>query len=527
MRRYILFFALFFTAKAVFAFQFADGTSGNKPPGIKYIFYWGNYQCDLTQANGYKGQLTVSLSGFRQILLHPPNIWNGSSLLRDFSFKLEGISISTPAYASRLGELDAALGPQTTAGKVFHITELGLGDGLTGFVDIQLKEDEDKKDILPVRGNWSSTAPFLNEQLLQSVAWGREDITRMSDRDFFTVSEFWQTVRQQPYLEWQPYAAAGTIRVSINFQGPEQGPFVLTTVLTDDDAYRQMLDNLNNYKHLARPGATISLELQTAERYEQLYKKQMTLVPDSDSRLLLRRKRDTRVVEISWGAFVANLGGLYLSTFTQADGKTAPIDGPVSRFAMVTYADALQSSMVKQPLVCRIDGESRSGLSCRATFLDKTFELKAGESFPDTLAAAILVNCDAKNPLQLDSFVLAGVDLPPMHFLVHFASFGNLSLVPNEFEVLQKTAAMYTLAKLFQPVVTEDSMQIRFQLPKKAFCQISIFEPNGNLVHLTEGKYAAEEQLVKIPREGIKAGSKYFVFLNTPFGVAKAEMEMK
>ncbi len=357
MRRYFPIIALLLATKTVSAFQLADGTQKNTFPNRRYIFYWGEYQCDLTPENGYRGQLEISAGAFRRLLLFPPKVWTGSELMRDFTFKLEQFSLSTADYTARLGELDAALGPRIKAGAVMRVGELPLGDGLAGSVDVSIGGEEEKKDVLPFRGNWTSNSPFLNERLLESVAWGREDITKMSDRDFFTVSEFWQTVRQQPYAEWQPSAEPQTIRATISFQGPDQGSFSLSALLSDDMEYRQMLNNLNNYKHLARPGNTISLELQTARNYERLYKKQLTLVADDDARLLLRRSRDTHNLQIEWGNYRETLDGLYLSNFAQTDGKTAAADGPIARSVMLSTDPSFKTALFGKPLICRIDGE--------------------------------------------------------------------------------------------------------------------------------------------------------------------------
>lgn len=527
MHRYFLFFALVFAARTVSAFQFADGAKGSMPTAARYIFYWGTQQCDLTQANDYKGQLNLTPPGFRQILLSPPKVWNGSALLRDFSFKLEGITVSTSDYTARLGELDAALGPKASIGAVLRLTDLPLAEGVSGAVDIRITDPENEKEFAPFRGNWTSNAPYLNEYLLERAVWGREDITRMSDRDFFTVSEFWQTVRQQPYAEWRPSAEPQTIRATVSFQGPDQGSFGLSTLLSDDMEYRQMLNNLNNYKHLARPGNIISLELQTARNYERLYKKQLTLVADNDARLLLRRSRDTHTLQIEWGNYRETLDGLYLSKFTQADGKTAAVDGPVARIAMLSSDPASKTALFGEPLVCRIDGEPLSGVSFRLSIAGETYDMVSGEPFGDSIAAKIAAKCDEKTGLQLDSFHLAGIDLPPLYFDIRFTAFRNSALVRNDLDILLKTASDSTPAELFPPLVTSQDIQISFSLPTDAFVMISIFEPNGRLAHLTEERYAAGQHRISVPRGVINSTGKHFVFLNTPFGVVKKEMELK
>ena len=527
MHRIFFLLALSLLAQSALAFQFADGTPTIAPAGSKYIFYWGQHQCDFTEASGYKGNLSLSPVGFRQMLLHTPTIWDGARLIRDFTFTLEGQRISTENYTSRLGDWDVLFGAKATFGNTFHATNLPLGNGIAASVDILIINPDEKEDFKPARGNWASNAPFLNSNLLEQVVWGREDITKISDRDFFTVSEFWQTVRQQPFVDWKISVPPQTLRAGINFQSPEQGSFGVFAVLPEYDEYRQMLDNLYNYKHLARPGATVSFILQTAERYEELYKKQMTLVADNDPRLLLRRSRDTHILTIEWGHFKTALEGLYLTTFTDSTGKVAPIDEPIARIISISNIDTIITETLAARPRCLVDGEPVPGLSFSLSASKYSYKLSDDMPLSKEMAAEIVDREKGRIEFQLDSFALSGYVLPQMSLYIQFLSFTNELLVRNDFETLMKTATDQSVVLLPPPIVTKDSIEITFNLPKEAIAKISLFGPEGLLDHLISDKFSAGQSKVSIARSKTRFEGKHYVFLNTPFGVLKQEIELK
>jgi hypothetical protein len=524
MMRSLFISFLLFTVYSVSGFQFADGTTTVSLSNPKYILYWGHHQCDLSEANGYQGSLSLSPGGFRQMLLHPPSIWDGKDLQRDFTFKIEDQRVAAANYASQLSGLDAALSPKAKFGTTLHLSNLPLGNGITGAVAIQIVNPDDKETIKPARGFWTSNAPFLNNNFLEQVVWGREDITKNADRDFFTVAEFWQTVRQQPYAEWKFSVTPQPLRAGILLQGPEQGTFGLNANLDNDDEYRQMLDKLSNYKHLARAGTTVLLTLQTAERYEELYKKQMILVQDNDPRLLLRRSRDTHSLTIEWRNFNTTLEGLYLATYKNSEEDMVPIDEPISRINAITYTDSTAAMMFGTRPRCLMDGEEMSGLSFRLTVADSTYEWSEDKPFPPA-ASAIPLSDNVE--FELDSFALSGYALPKMNFILHLFPFTADLLVRNDFETLKKAATDRSVALLSLPVVTKDSIDITFNLPKEALVKISLFGPEGLLDHLISKKFTAGQNNVSIGRSQLRFEGKYYVFLNTPFGVLKQEIELK
>lgn len=525
MMRSLFLFFLLLSARAALAFQFADGSAGvTASVAAKYIFYWGQHQCDLTEANGFKAGWSVSPGAFRQLLLQQPGIWDGKQLLRGFDFKIDGRRISTQDYLSKLGELDTDFGTKAVFGKVFHLTDLPLGSGRRGAIDISITNPEEKEEPLPVRGNWTSNLPYLNENLLDRVVWGREDLNKISDRDFFTIAEFWQTVRQQPYVEWKSYETPQTISAGVNFASPQQGSFGVVANLNDDDDYGQMLDNLRHYKHLAQSGARVTLNLQTAERYEELYKKPMWLVPDNDPRLLLRRSRDTHLLDFDWGAIHFEVEGLYLSTYVDSLGNTRPVDEAAARLGSIGYSDTSIAEVLATLPVCKVDGVPVPGFSFRTKVEDKFFRMTDQATIDPESAKAAAANHVAE--MELDSFELPGYALPPLSFTVHMLTFDPASLVKNDYETLTRAVSGFARAMFSTPEITNDTIAVQFSIPREAFARVSLFDSGGQLVHLVEGVFKTGQNSIRLPRQPIPSKGKHYLFLNSPFGVIRQEIEL-
>ncbi len=523
----LLVFVFLLLATPARAFQLADTGAPVSVPPVKYIFYWAEYQCELTEANGYQGALTFSPAGFRQTLLRSPTIWNGTTLLRDFSFSLDGVAISTENYVARLGELDALFGPKAQPGSQFRISGLPLADGVSGTVNLLIEAPEIKAEAVPARGGGGPyNAPFLNERLLERVVWGREDIMNVSDRDFFTVAEFWQTVRLQPYLEWLPGLTEQPVRAEVQFQNFQQGSFGQSALLSDDREYRQMLDNLNNYRHLAKAGARVILNLQTAEQYEPLFTRPMRLVADDDQRLRLRRSRDAHTIEIEWGSFRTSLNGLYLSSITDGQGNSIPADESVSLGLGFTFGNSMRAENLTASPVCRVDGEAIAGFTFRLNVAGQTCGLGDGRPLSETEAERIVAGMRGNEPFELDSFYIPGYTTPPIHFTVRFIPVKDVLPVRNDLETLLKATSGFAPVQLSTPVVTTEEIQVSFALPAEVSVKLTFFDVSGLAVYQADGTYRQGRHTLNIPRESIRSRGKHYVFLNTPFGVVKEEIEL-
>lgn len=505
--------------------QFADGNAKTPARSTKYIVYWDKHQCDLTESNAYQGELSMSAGAFRQMLLHAPKFWDGTKLVRDFSFKLEGRRISTADYASLIARLDADFGEKAVPEKIFKVSDLPLASGLKGGIAIRIIDPEQKKDVAPARGNWSSNAPYLNTSLLETVVWGRDNLTRISDRDFITVAEFWQMIQLQPYVGWHAWAEPLNLRVGVQFQSPEQGNFGVFGQLDENpDGYQQFLDQLQPYQHLARTGTSVSLSLQTAGQYEDLYRKRLVLVPDGDQRLLLRRSRDTHSLSFYWEHIFTKIDDLYMSTYQTESGATMPVDEPMARVASLSYIDSMAPDMFTEAPYCLVDGQKVEGLSFRIRIGDRSFSVRdTGTLHPDIAGLLVQEGLDA----ELDSFRLEGYLLPELSMSIFSVLMNTSLLVRNDLETLSKAAGNPARAVLSTPEITDTFIEASFSIPEKASLRITLFNlENGLAATIISEKYEAGQNKIQIPHRALNPG-KYALFLNSPFGVLRQDVEIR
>jgi len=524
---------LFGAATALFAFQQADGAPPPPHTSPKFIFYWGNLQADLSPANHFRAAEKITVHAFRQMLLRPPHLWTGSALAPQVSFRLDGHPITATRgeqdYVAKLGWLDEHFVQKATGGQTVHITELYLDGDATGSIDLLLKEPEPTELAEPVV--WQNTTiSMLNTRLLEQVAWGREDIHEISNRDFFTEDEFWQTIRQTPFAVWQPYIVPTEIRASIRIASrrlTEQG----FSCILEGDAYRSMLANVEIYKHLVRPGSVATRMLHT-DQHERLFEKNMNIVADNDPRLALRRNRDTHTLRIKWGALDQTISNLYLlPEQLDAAGNLVSTDSPISVGGTTQHGER-ERMLQRRPEVW-IDGVPVPDLAFSLS-VDKgmvsperstaaTRRVLPGEPMPDSLAENLP---DTVTTVHLHHLHAAGYDLSALTFSVSFLDLREPMLLRNTLPVLLNAPGS-TRVKLESPVGLDKVYEVIFELLDPAFVRLSVFDPDGWAPYNMEERYAAGKHRVEIPRAVFRRSGKHYLFLNTPFGVAKTEWEVR
>ncbi|MBL7826543.1 MAG: hypothetical protein JNJ57_07935 [Saprospiraceae bacterium] len=509
------------------AYQLADARPP-APVSMKYIFYWGKHQCDLSENNQYHGKMAITVGEFRQIMLNLPNLWNGKELVANLTFKLEGATVVVSDYLAQLAQLDAYLSQRIKRGSTLLITELPLHDGIQGNIDIQLKE---KDDVETTVFGYSSSQDMnqMNTVFFERVVWGREDIYETSDRDFFTVREFWQTIRQEPLVEWHPYIEPRALRVDLQLTTKELTSFSVVAKL-GEEPYASYVSRLETYKHMINPGATVILNLQTAAQYELMYRKTMFIVEEGDPRLRLRKKRDQHEVKLRWGAWSEKIKGLYLQTATGTNGERIPTDKPISRNSGLTFAN---SKMFYEENLWHqtapeffVDDEPVSGdVAFQVTLSDSvSFWVHASNFEPDTIKKYFHTGMTF-DKIRFDSIQVEGYDLPPMSFNMYLVILKDPILVRNDLETLQKASASFARVRLEMPVKTEKGYKFSFQIPELAAAAISIFEPDGWNSFVARDMYGPGNTEVEVPFSAFRNYGKHIAFLNTPFGVVKVEFE--
>ena len=490
-----------------------------RAPVAKYIFYWGTAQCDLTEANYFKGVISATPAEFRQMLLSTPRLWNGKTLVQGFSFKFEGRRVNTTEYVSQIAWLDNNYGQNVIAGQEFNITGLQLDEQAEGTIRLTIRETGQKKENNR-RGAWQSApASFLNDRLLERVIWGREDIYDTANRDFFRANEFWRTVRELPVVEWKTYATPKPLAASIQFHNLGSTAFGLVSTL-EDEPYRRMLENLENYRHLVKPGASISLILKTAEQHDEMFQRRVIIVPDNDPRLALRRNRDAHTLTFRWGAWMEKIEHLYLQHLPGFSGERIQVDEPTGRGSGLPRAEVM--AMLEQRPELWVDGQRLPDFSFRISSDSSSARVGSGDKIPDFFGSEIKSGALERGMLQLDSFQVAGYDLPPITLFLNYFDLNNRLLVRNDFDALTAVQGSVRI-KLYPPRFDKTVLHIEFSIPEQVRAALSIFEPEGRNIYLLEESFTAGQHTVKVPRSAFRSNGKHICFLNTPFGVTKQE----
>ncbi|MEQ1744733.1 MAG: hypothetical protein ABMA02_04860 [Saprospiraceae bacterium] len=522
----VWFFVLLCTSPNLLGFQLADGASPAPKIADKYIFYWGSLQVDLTRENSFRASAKMTVPAFRQMLLRPPHLWNGSALVDRIAFQLDGHSLlathNTNDYVSKLGWMDETFSKPAAAGQVVHLTDLTLGEGATGIIDIMLEEPEKKSNSdVTIRSPWTTNS--LNTRFLQQVIWGREDIHETSNRDFFTVNEFWQTVGQMPVMDWQPHANPVSTTASIQISSPEMAAQGFSSVL-ESDAYLGMLENLRNYKHLAKPGSTVTLTLKTREQHDPLYEKSLNIVAENDPRLTLRRKRDARTFQIKWGGMDQKISNLYLLELKDAQGNPLTADAPNRQRYSLRKAE-LEAMLALKPEFW-VDAEPLRSASFRITTPRHSFDVGPDQPIPDSLAADLAFETGTNDfgIVQLHNLRAPGYDLSSIEYSL--GTMENPLPLRNSFNVL-KTAPVSLLINLQAPVEIAQSYEVEFGLPAATFVRLSVFEPDGWMTYSVGETYTAGKHRLAIPRGMFRRSGKHFLILNTQIGVARVEFEAR
>jgi len=391
------------------AFQYADATPPKPAQSAKYIFYWGQQQCDLSAEQEYKGRISLPPAAFRQMLLSTPKLWNGSGLVADFNFDLQKFKVNSKDYLAQIAALDQQFGQTAAAGQVFSITGLHLGNGISAQIHLELTEpDKEKKQLFGAQGY----APFLNGQMMEAVVWGQEEKFEISERDFFTVDEFWQILGQEPYLEWKSWQKVHPVIAELQIIDAEEVTLSLRFRL-EESAYSEYIKQVRVYQHLIKPGIRATLLLQTSNQYERLYQKSLQLVAEGDNRLRLRRNRDFHTLKFRWRAWNESIENLYLKSVPNVQGVLQPVDQPVNRWAFSsTFMDSINVWAAQAPQIW-LDNELVENASYILHTQDSiVYQVENGQFDPAQLQQIFTHDRVFTNGWSISNIELPGYDLP-------------------------------------------------------------------------------------------------------------------
>ena len=506
------------------AFQFADATPPRPAQSAKYIFYWGQQQCDLTAEQEYKGRMNMTPSAFRQMLLSTPKLWNGSGLVADFSFDLQKFKVNSKDYLAQIAALDQQFGQTAAAGQSFSITGLNLGNGILAQIDLELTEpDNVKKQLFGAQGY----APFLNGQMMEAVVWGQEEKFEISERDFFTVDEFWQILGQEPYLEWKSWQKAQPAMAELQIIDAEEVTLSLRFRL-EESAYSEFINQVRIYRHLIKPGIRATLLLQTSNSYERLYQKSLQLVAEGDERLRLRRNRDFHTLKFRWRAWNESMENLYLKSFSDPQGNDVPIDQPVNRWAFPSATmDSLNVWSMQAPQFW-LDNEPVENASYTLLTHDSVvYRVENGQFDPAQLLKIFSREQLSTNGWRITNIELPGYQTPFIHLALRNNFFTREYFKSqNDLTTLQKNARTIPGYQIKAPVLLQDKWTFELESPSRTDLIISVFQIDGWHNYWEDIIVNAGSNSHSVPANAIWEKGKYLAFLISPIGVTKVEFEV-
>ena len=524
LRLFLVCAVIFSAHSRAYAFQFADATAPKPAQSGKFIFYWGQQQCDLTAEQQYSGHIRLTPTEFRQMLLSTPKLWNGAGLVPDFTFRLQEFPVRVKDYLGQIAALDQQFGQAAAAGQMLVISQLNLGDGTAAHIDLEFTAPEkDKRGMFGLQGY----APFLNSQLLETASWGLDEKFNIAERDFFTVSEFWQIFGQEPYLEWRGWQEPKPVLAELQIIDAEEVTLSVRFEL-EKSAYSDFIKQARIYQHLIKPGVRTTLLLQTADEYERLFQKSLQLVADNDERLRLRRTRDFHTVQFRWGDWMENIEFLYLRKTLDAEGKTTAVDQPIVRRSfLATKMDSIQEwaaitpvFMIDQDPVNTASFTIHVGDSLEYRVQDGRFD---AEDFRRTFSSDSL----KKYGLRITDIELPGYDLPSIQLLTQQNLFTRLSLLyANKFESLRQNVVTFPGYTLQTPVLENGDWKFGAEVPSRGDLLFSIFNSTGTDIYLEDRTVKPGQNSFTVPAATLPVKGKYYAFLNSVFGVVQVEFEV-
>jgi hypothetical protein len=362
--------------------------------------------------------------------------------------------------------------------------------------------------------------------LLETASWGLDERFNIAERDFFTVSEFWQIFGQEPYLEWRGWQEPKPLLAELQIIDAEEVTMSVRFEL-EKMPYSEFIKQARIYQYLLQPGVRATLLLQTADEYERLFQKSLQLVGDNDERLRLRRDRDFHTVEFRWGDWSEKIEFLYLRKMADAQGKTTAVDQPIVRRSFVSgstdsiegWAAIAPAFMVDQDQVDMASFTIHVGDSLEYRVWDGRFD---ADDFRRIFSSDSL----KKYGFRITDIELPGYDLPSIQLLAQKNMFARMSLLyANKFETLQQNVVTFPGYTLQAPLLEGQDWKFEAEVPRFGDLLFSIFSDDGNLIYMEDTTVKTGKNTFTVPTGTLPGKGKYHAFLNSIFGVVKAEFE--
>ncbi len=491
--------------------QTADGSSNKPLTSEKFIFYWGDNQATLTATNEYRAEWVLRPQAFQQMLLRTPYLWNGRAMADRVTFRLDRLPVAATRnghdYEASVVELYEHFSEKITRGQHLTITDLALTSELVGAIDIRLEEVDSSTFIAAEHYPVS----WLDENAITAVQWGLQH-HKIHERDFFTPREALEILRQQPVIEWQPYSLPLPVYVDVQITQGSGVQHGLRILLSDSEAYQQIIRYSEQYRFLLRPNAHVILSLYS-NQYDRLFAHKLRLVNDNDPRLALRR-RDAHQARLQWGPINHKWKNVYLTHFEDANGTTLHADLPYVVHSSLARAKLLDVFTSRPTLW--IDDVLITDLAFSISINGTTDRVLPGTPLPRLPIPEDNNLCT----VHLHDLEAAGYDLSGLAAAVTFIPIQVLRLPIDE---APQTPSALTL---YLPALTSEAVKIAFYLPEATTLSLVVKDKHKAAIHIIQRLYSAGQHSTLLPKHLFPTPGPYVIVLKAPYGQVEQSVDI-
>lgn len=522
-----------------------------------YIFYWGCLQARLyhnESTDEYFGEIHTALPALREAIKREPRLWDGHSLAQKLSFLWEDLRINSDyndeaIYAACRKAADDKAATMAPEGRV-KIGGLLLPGGKTA--EVFLFFDAVTPSWLPRRSSESNWRSDPGQPVLRGEAyldWG-EAGEGARERQFFTVSEFWNLMELEPMVhrkDGQIVPAQGlsaSIRQGRDYLKRRAAEIKANTSWADFRAY------LEEFRPQIGPGTTIYLDWETEKptlsdtmfmldpQVPGLEKMSVgipkafllnsaevarfDLVADNDPRLSLRYA-DEHSYSFEWGNYATGLYDKYAREFVWRDTVVQADRSLTIENYSLTRRELLE--MVK--LRARIyRGETAlDNIAFTFQYGDQTAEIRDGLC-PKDMLRLLEQNLKPQDVLVLTQFQAAKeVSLKTVTIRLEVKSDDpkpplRPSYAPSDAPIDQQV-------RLFLPMPNpaNDQVRIAFALPGDMEVTLRLTDAQGKEVWSEKAAYPKGENSKTLSSSVLRTSSGFhLVTLETPAGTVQERL---
>jgi hypothetical protein len=396
--RYLIIFIMLCCNCALHAQPVAQVTEST---GIieKYIFYWGDFQAELSAESNYSAQQKISSTKLLEALHKRPYIWNGHQMTRQLRFKVADQWVEfdeqTPIPNDNMDALYRHIEPQCIAGNTISITAIPLSPTQTGRID-WVVEAPTVVEISPKEAEYRFTSYGKG---IESIKWG--PIRSSNAPNYLTMDQFQAMLDSEPLFNWFDQSAAENLELNVSIQAEYGQVHVIAAYLPQTDRYendyqlpdyRTMVNSMRrSMAHLFKAGTKITFAYTTAKQHDKQAGGTIILMEPDPVQHNTLSPPILQEVEIKWGTSSQKIK-MYLTQIKQQDGRLVSVDlwTPIeSKNQLYLNQDSTDfwSLWGKAPEIL-VNGRAVKGLQFTLSH-DEDYAQVAGAPLPPQLVTAI------------------------------------------------------------------------------------------------------------------------------------------